>query len=291
MEMIVCMETKIAGNSAPEGALSPDSVGEAVLADALRVAQGLFGGRLVAAYALGSLAHGGFSPHVSDVDAAFILAEPPDAGDAKLIECLAAEVKSGGAPLSDRLSVFWGTASTLAGAANGGRFPPLDRLDLKLYGRLMYGRDVREWVRAPDVKELVLATARMALSGMATAEVTARLRDPSGLAAAGVRPLTKRVLFPVRFVYTARTGQIGRNDVAVEYFTGAESGAPAALARQAFMWRSQPYRAGDPGVVRLVAEGLLPLYRLFIDDYEPRLRSYGEAALADGFAEWRERLE
>jgi len=40
--------------------------GENVLREAVRLAQDHWGDRLVAAYALGSLAHGGFSAYVSD---------------------------------------------------------------------------------------------------------------------------------------------------------------------------------------------------------------------------------
>ena len=47
--------------------------GEAVLAQALAAYRAALGSRLVAAYALGSLAHGGFSPLVSDVDLGLIL--------------------------------------------------------------------------------------------------------------------------------------------------------------------------------------------------------------------------
>ena len=50
--------------------------GEAVLAQALAAYQAALGSRLVAAYALGSLAHGGFSPLVSDVDLGLILRDP-----------------------------------------------------------------------------------------------------------------------------------------------------------------------------------------------------------------------
>ena len=44
--------------------------GERVLADAVEAYRVALGGRLVAAYALGSLAHGGFSELVSDIDLA-----------------------------------------------------------------------------------------------------------------------------------------------------------------------------------------------------------------------------
>jgi len=50
--------------------------GEAVLADAVAALAAAFGPRLLAVYALGSLAHGGFRPLVSDVDVAAILTDP-----------------------------------------------------------------------------------------------------------------------------------------------------------------------------------------------------------------------
>jgi len=50
--------------------------------------------------------------------------------------------------------VFWGTPSTLQGRVRGGRFPPLDRLDLLDYGRLLTGRDARTYVARPSQAEL-----------------------------------------------------------------------------------------------------------------------------------------
>jgi hypothetical protein len=38
------------------------------------------------------------------------------------------------------------------------------------------------------------------------------------LIAAGVRRLTKLVLFPVRFLYTAATGRVGTNDAAAAWY-------------------------------------------------------------------------
>ena len=50
--------------------------GRAVLMEAVRAYRGALGSRLVAAYGLGSLAHGGFSPQVSDVDLCLVLGRP-----------------------------------------------------------------------------------------------------------------------------------------------------------------------------------------------------------------------
>ena len=59
----------------------PTDLGEAVLERAVTAYAEALGDRLVAGYALGSLAHGGFSPLVSDVDLGLILADPLRAGD------------------------------------------------------------------------------------------------------------------------------------------------------------------------------------------------------------------
>ncbi|MBI4294076.1 MAG: hypothetical protein HY661_21575 [Betaproteobacteria bacterium] len=272
----------------------PDSIGQAlgegVLQQALAAAQQRWGARLVAAYALGSLAHGGFSAHVSDVDVGFVLSDPLAEGDAQTVAALAAQVKATRMPLAERLSVFWGSPATLAGAAEGGRFPPVDRLDLVESGRLLAGRDIRPKVMAPSAREMVLAAAAQALRSLSVPEVFEQLRNPASLVAAGVRPLTKRILFPVRFLFTARTGRIGRNDAAVEFFVREESGPAASLALKGFEWRYEPPSPGDPAVLECVQSGLLPLYRLFVEDYGARLRALGEAELAQAFADWRSRL-
>ena len=269
---------------------SQQASGERVLEGAVRLAADRWGTRLVAAYALGSLAHGGFSVHVSDVDLGLVLSDPLEAQDAPAIEALANDVKAGGAPLAERLSIFWGSLATLSGSSTGGRFPPLDRLDLKQWGRLLLGQDIRAQLFVPTVRELVIAGAEFALQVLSTPEVTAELRDPATLVNAGVIRLTKIVLFPVRLLFTARTGQIGRNEVAVEYFTAVETGLAADLARIGFTWREEPPDPSDPTVLDSLEKGLLPLYRLFLDEYAERLRQYGELELGHAFEQWRQRL-
>jgi hypothetical protein len=142
------------------------ATGEDVVADAVRVARGCLGGRLLAAYALGSLAHGGFSALVSDVDLALVLADPIQAADAGTLLAVAADVRAAGSPLHARLSVFWGTPGSLASGA-GGRFPPLDRLCLLEHGRLLIGADVRTGLPRPGRSELLVAGAEFALDALA----------------------------------------------------------------------------------------------------------------------------
>jgi predicted nucleotidyltransferase len=275
----------------PSSSLAPVKAGERVLTHAVELARTVWGDRLFAAYALGSLAHGGFSIHVSDIDLGLVLGDPLDERDAKAVDRLLTEVKADGVPLAERLSVYWGSLGTLSGIASGGRFPPLDLHDLKQFGRLLAGRDVRSHLRSPTLRELVVSGAEFALKHLSTPAVTAQLRNPIEFANANTKTLTKRVLYPVRFLFTARTGQIGMNDEAVKYFSTVEDGPVAELARKGLEWRIEPPNPGDQGVVETLQKGVLPLYRIFLDDYEQRVREYGEFELAQAYREWRERLD
>jgi hypothetical protein len=130
--------------------------GEAVLAQAAGAYDDALGERLIATYALGSLAHGGFSSLVSDVDLGLVLNDPVEPSDDERIQLVADSVKTGGTGLHERLSVFWGTPSTLQGRSPGGRFPALDRLDLLEHGRLLDGEDTREVIARPSRSELLV---------------------------------------------------------------------------------------------------------------------------------------
>ena len=207
------------------------------------------------------------------------------------VKSWADQVKASGLPLADRLSTFWGSEAALSRGEEGGRFPPVDRLDLAENGRLLAGREVRARVVRPSTEEMVIAAARQALNMFARPESMAQLRDPASLVAAGARSLTKRVLFPVRFLYTAQTGAIGRNDAAVEHFLRQATGSVAKLARDAFLWRYTPFTPGDPAVFATAREGLLPLYRLFADDYQARLSVLEDRELARAFSAWRVALD
>jgi hypothetical protein len=281
--------------------------GEAVLADALAACRSALGPRLLAGYALGSLAHGGFSPLVSDVDLGLILRDPVRVTDRWTIYRTARGVRSGGSALHQRLSVFWGTPATLRGRAAGGRFPPLDRLDLLEHGRLLTGQDARDGVPRPGPEELLVAGAEFALASLGGAgtlrhrladlarrgpdrdDAVAEVRDPARLVARGPRRLTKVVLFPVRFLFTAATGRVGTNAAAAEHYL-ADGGAPAAgLVEAAMTWRLRP-PADDQAAVALLRRELLPLYVQYLDDHIARLHADGRHVLAGGFRRWRRRL-
>lgn len=262
------------------------SGGERALRDAVDVyAEGLQG-RLLGAYALGSLAHGGFSDLVSDIDLGLVLADPPQRSDTATVSQIAVDARTAGRPLDARLSVFWGTPATLRGEVAGGRFPPLDRLDLIENGRLMTGTDeARQSIPRPEKSELVLAAAAFALERLAGVE----LWDPWSLVDAGVRPITKTVLYPVRFLYTAETGRVGANDVSVEHYLNTPAAPSKTLVSAAYRWRAQP-AASDAEVAALLRCELVSLYEHYIELERLRLLEMEKTDLAEAFAAWSKRL-
>jgi hypothetical protein len=281
-------------------------LGEAVLARAVSAYEAALGSRLIAGYALGSLAHGGFSPLVSDVDLGLILRDPLRATDRMTIHKVARSQRAMGSALDERLSVFWGTPSTLRGHSRGGRFPPLDRLDLLDYGRLLTGQDARFSVTRPGQTELLVAGAEFALGYLGITRtrrgrlwagtwlyspndnVLNEIRTPSRLVSRGPRRMTKIVLFPVRFLFTAETGQAGTNTMAVEHYLARAHAPATTLVAAALAWRLEP--PADDEATAFLGRELIPLYIHYIDDHITRLRAINRHPLADSFQRWRTRL-
>ena len=271
-------------HGSPAGQATADQ-GEAVLVRAVAAYRAALGSRLIAGYALGSLAHGGFSPLVSDVDLGLILADPVRVKDRLTIRAAARSVKAGGSALDQRLSVFWGTPATLRGQRRGGRFPPLDRLDLLEYGRLLTGTDARSVVARPDRTELLVAGAEFALGSLGR---TSEIRTPSRLVSAGPRRMTKVVLFPVRFLFTVQTGQVGTNTLAARHYLASPDLPATSLVAAALAWRDEPPPHDE--AVALLTRELVPLYAHYLDDHIARLRAVGHCRLAERFGRWRTRL-
>jgi hypothetical protein len=277
-----------------------------VLARAVSAYRAALGTRLVAGYALGSLAHGGFSSLVSDVDLGLVLQDPLRATDRMTIGRVARSLRTGESALDERLSVFWGTPATLGGQSRGGRFPPLDRLDLLDHGRLLTGEDARSSVTRPGQTELLVAGAQFALRHLGGArtlpdrfrdrarrgpkdgDVLDQIRTPSRLVSKGPRRLTKIVLFPVRFLFTAETGQVGTNSLAAERYLANPRAPATKLVTAALAWRLEP--PADDEATELVGRELVPLYVQYIDDHITRLRAVNQHRLADSFDRWRTRL-
>jgi hypothetical protein len=129
----------------------------------------------------------------------------------------------------------------------------------------------------------------VALPRPAQESAVEEIRCPDLLLAHGVRRLTKLVLFPVRFLYTAATGRVGTNDLAAAHYLSNEEAPSRSLVAAALAWRgSQP--VDQAAAVELLREQMMPLYLYYIDDHITRLDALGELELAALFREWRQRL-
>ena len=268
------------------------TTGHDILQAAAEAARNRLGGRLEAAYAIGSLAHGGFAPAVSDVDLALVVDRADaDAGFAIERAHLDALARYAGTPqqvLAERLSIFWSDWAHLADGTEKGRFPATDRLDLLDSGVPLFGADRRAECRRPGRDDLLLDSATFAVRRFGDPDHLRTLRDPDGLAAHGARTVTKTVLFPVRLLYTATTGRLGRNDAAAEWYTATPQPG-RILVDTALRWRTEgiddPYAAAG-----LLRRGLLPLYAHAIERLGHHTAQAGHPELATRLARLRAAL-
>src|ERR1700761_1267891 len=193
------------------------------------------GDRLLSAYAIGSLAHGGFAPAVSDVDLALLTAEV-DGEMAAVIEEIEDEV-AGTWELGSRLSIFHAPWTEFDDPPEGARFPPIDRFDLVRYGVLVGGADLRgAYATLPDAEEVRAQAVESALRRVTPERLEA---DLAGLEAGGVtgHDATQIVLWAVRLQHVCALGQASGNAEAVAHYLSLPDAAHAALARDALGWR------------------------------------------------------
>lgn len=258
----------------------------------LNAANARWGRRVVGAYALGSLTHGGFAPEASDVDLALIL----DRMDPDLDSAMA-EIREGvrerlGTALASRLSLFWSSWAELALPHPRGRFPLVDRIDLVETGQCLQGDDRRDEVALPVDEDrrqaLVVEAAAFMLDKLAVPAKDRLLGDPAGLVALGTREVTKAVLFPVRFLYTLGTGRADGNAPAVRWYASQPDMAAASLATAALDWRDRGF---DPDrTSELLQRELVPLYLELTSKYAHALTSLDFGVLVRGLLDWDERL-
>jgi hypothetical protein len=255
-----------------------DQAGEEVLQVAVLAAGDVFGERLQAAFALGSLAHGGFAPLASDVDIALILNELTEEVPAEIDRVRQHSIARAGTPLVERLSIFWTDWQGVHHGPTGpGRLPAIDRLDLLDDGRLLCGRDQRAGASRPGIDTLIVEVAQFACARFDDAYL-ARLHHPHRLVAEGTRTTTKAVLFPVRFLYTLATGRIGHNARAAAWYQG--QGAHPGLAEAVIRWRE--HGLTDPAAATTLLEAhLISVYVEFFDAYVAALAAAGRTTTAE----------
>ncbi len=168
--------------------------------------RGRLGAALVEAYALGSLAHGGFSEIYSDIDVGLLLgcaAPPAD------MPALLAEAKALDPDLGRKLSLFWGNPEY-----DWGRLPVIDRLDLLDHGMALLD-GIRPAFRRPSAEEI----HREQLQSIEKSWKP-RLPELSRLGALEPRerkPYIRAILYAARLIYTWDNLAVGSNDRAVAY--------------------------------------------------------------------------
>ena len=249
-----------------------------------------FGARFVAAYAMGSLSRGGFSPLVSDVDFGLVLTSPLLESDAATVGDIAQNAVAQAWALADRLSVFWGSVESLKGNEAGGRFPPFDRLDLLEHGTLLRGVECRSDIDPPSTRDIEIDGFEFALAYLGTPDRVSECLDPERIHAAGVLSLSKTVLYPPRFLYSSETGKVAGNDVAVRHYLAQHSGADADLVKMAYDWRTSGNAPAANIAVAQLRTGLVPLYGRFLKHYQERLAAHGRLDLSARATDWRHAL-
>jgi hypothetical protein len=226
-----------------------------------RAASELLGEALASSYAIGSLAHGGFSAAVSDVDLALLTS---GIGDEEVpIDRVAAAVRRDvpGA-LAERLSIFHVDWARFADPPATARFPPIDRLDLMRSGVLVHGEDLRDRFGVEPPREEVLDNAvRAALVRNTPAELRVQIDglDPAGL---DVLPASKLVLWPVRLLHTIDTASAAGNEEAASHYRDGAIPGPQnlPLVEAALAWRATGEADDDERAVAALRLELLPLY-------------------------------
>ena len=265
------------------------STAEQVVADTVAAAQHVLGPDIEAIFTLGSLAHGGFAPLVSDVDIAIILGSTGPGTSQRIAEIERIVVARASSTLSARLSLFWADWHTVrTGEGVHSRLGPVDRLDLLDSGHLRLGSDLREPSVRPTPRELVVMSADHILNRFSD-DYLEQLTDTQTLLDGGPRAVTKAILFPVRFRYTLRTGRIGLNETSARWY--ADEDLPGTeLALEALRWRNDGI-SDEETAGRLLETDMATIHAECFAEYARELDSLGELARATALTDRAARVQ
>jgi hypothetical protein len=232
-----------------------------VIEAAVRSARARLGDGLLSAYAIGSLAHGGFSAAVSDVDLALLTdGSAPDRDASEIAALIGADVRATGLALANRLSIFHAPWVAFGDPPPDARFPPIDRYDLLHFGILVDGVDHRPRFGVPPTPEQIRDQAvAYALDRVTPAQLAADLR---GLGDGGVtvHDATKLVLWPVRLQHVCDTGEASGNAAAVHHYLALPGARHRSLVRDALGWRSLSGLSDPGGALRRIRDEIHDLH-------------------------------
>ena len=241
-----------------EAARSRQQEGWKVLHAATHHAEQRLGSTLLAAYAIGSLAHGGFAPAVSDIDLALLTTEPtPDM--AQVVQDLTAAI-SPTHQLGARLSVFYCPWERFADPAPGARFPPIDRFDLLQYGILLHGKELRDTSVAWSTVQEIRAHAAQSALRRITPELLAQDLEQLETDGVTVHDASKLVLWPVRLQHVCDTGRATGNADAVNHYLTLPDTAHHSLVQDALAWRDHSSLPDPADALRRITREIRPLH-------------------------------
>lgn len=254
-----------------------------------------FSSQVAAVYQLGSLARGGFSDALSDIDVAVVFTALQPEVSWKL-SAIQTRVQQQFPQQRNPLSIFWGSVDSINGLQPGGRFPAIDRLDLINNGVLLAGRDVRCQLNRPAHGLLVTECAAFAVKylnqqRLSLVRAAREGRLPGVLP--GHRQLSKLVLFPARFIALADGVAVCSNPGSVEHFCHHyQSGQEAAgqLLQLALAQRQQPDIRINDDYRSALTVGLAALYRHFFERYRQLMADAGEFHLCEALRQLQQQI-
>jgi predicted nucleotidyltransferase len=252
-------------------------------------AKDIFSKHEVSVYIMGSLARGGFSEIASDIDLGIILKGPLDGAGEKIKDILSAAHKNFPS-VKNNISVFWGSIESLNGVIEAGRYPPFDRLDLIDHALLLSGQDVRKMLARPTRKELEIASSTFSLSYLASHERIEEFHNCHCIADKGVVYTTKTILFPARFIYLEKTGEIAGNEQSSLYYVNNFKGPDAELVKYGYHWRLNSLPVDLNIVTQYLEKGLILLYINYINIYIQRMEQYGENIIKNELIQWKKNI-
>jgi predicted nucleotidyltransferase len=252
-------------------------------------AKDIFNKHEASVYIMGSLARGGFSEIASDIDLGIILKGSLDGVEAKIKDVLSATHKNFPS-VENNILIFWGSIESINGVIKAGRYPPFDRLDLIDHALLLSGQDVRRMLIRPTKKELEIASSTFSLNYLASQERIEEFHNCHSIADKGVVYTTKTILFPARFIYLERTGQIAGNEESSRYYLDNFRGPDAELIKYGYNWRHNSLPENLNIVANSLKKGLTILYINYINIYIQRMEQYEEYSLKNELIQWKSKI-
>ena len=249
----------------------------------------IFNKQEVSVYIMGSLARGGFSEVASDIDLGIILNGSLDGAEEKIKDIVSyAKIKF--PSVSNNISIFWGSIESINGMIQAGRYPPFDRLDLINHALLLSGQDNRKKLLKPTKKELEIASLTFSLNYLATQVRIEEFHNCHSIAEKGVIYTTKTILFPARFIYLERTGEIAGNEESCRYYMANFMGPDADLIKNGYHWRHNSLPKDLNIVTDYLNKGLKLIYINYINIYIERMELYEEIPHKDKLIQWKNKL-